>query len=72
MMEYNYHTPLNDQMRRIAHNHIRACYAARIDREQATRARAFRSGGPGNRRRWAGALTFASSAAGVFILLMVI
>ena len=72
MLEYKYHAPLNDQTRRIAHNHIRAGYAARIDREQAIRARAFRSGGLGNRSRWSGALTFASSVAGVFILIMVI
>ena len=70
MLEYNYHAPLNDQTRRIAHNHMRAGYAALIDREQAIRARAFRSGG--NRGRWSGALTFAGSFAGVFILLMVI
>ena len=70
MLEYYYHAPLSDQTRHIAHNHIRAGYAARIDREQAIRTRAFRSGGLGNRGRWSGALTLASSVAGVFIMRM--
>ena len=72
MLEYNYHAPLNDQTRRMAHHHIRAGYAARIDRAQAIRARAFRPSGLVNRRRWSGALAFAGSVASVFLLLRVI
>ncbi len=72
MMENNYHAPLYDQTRRTAHNHIRAGYAARIDREQALRFQTFRSGGQVHRRSWSRVLAFAGSVAGVFLLLRVI